>query len=431
MSSSICRPHTPSPRATGSSFDATGPFLKAALLVTGLFGCGGSGDGFATVTGAAPDDQTEAGLAPGVGSNDLVPEDDIPIGGTCASSVAAETFTSALCSCEDSSIAGYLRTRSFRASAGPGAPEQLGGSVGVNQNYVTAGYADVGGSFVVAGDRDVLFGGFLKSGQDLRFNPAFDVAGLVDVERDAWLASPVRAIGRVGIGGDLHMSAGAGFRGLALVDVGGAEVTEAVTVEPPCACAPEQLIDVAALVDAAESDNDNAAVGLDTGDFNLVVGIGAEVSLPGGRYYVNQIGGLGAVTLRVSGKVALFIADDLITTGLFRIELDPAAEIDIFVRDNLIVAGAALFGDPARPSATRIYVGGTGDVALAGATAFVGNLYAPTANVLIGGVGRVEGSLFGKNILAAGFLSVGYDSSITEPGEGCPPVADGDVPRIR
>ena len=37
---------------------------------------------------------------------------------------------------------------------------------------------------------------------------------------------------------------------------------------------------------------------------------------------------------------------------------------------------------------------------MAGLNAFVGNLYAPTANVLVGGVGRVYGSLFGKNIVA-------------------------------
>jgi hypothetical protein len=361
----------------------------------------------------------------------VVPEDEVVVGDACASSVAAETFTSALCSCEDTRVAGYLRTRSFRSSDGPDAPEQLGGSVGVNRDYVTAGYADVGGSFSVAGAEDVLFGGFLNVGEDLRFNPSFDVAGVVDVERDAYLASPVRALGRVGIGRDLYMSAGAGFRGIAFVDVGGEEHTEAVTVDAPCACAPEQIIDVAALVEGAEGDNDNAAVGLGPDDLNVVVGIGTELTLPTGRYYVNQIGGVGAITLHVTGKVALFVRDDLLATGLFRVDLEPDAEIDIFVRDNFVITGAARFGDLSRPAATRIYVGGTGDVAIAGATAFGGNLYAPTANILVGGFGRVDGSLFGKNIIAAGFLSVGYDESVRDPGEGCPPVEDGDVPRIR
>jgi hypothetical protein len=402
-----------------------------------VLGCGSSDpQGLtSTVASGGPDTTDPAPVTPNAaapaGNDALVPEDAARVGDACAESVAAETFTSALCSCENTNVAGYLKTRSFRSSAGPDAPEELGGSVGVNLDYVTAGLADVGGSFSVAGDRDVRFGGFLKSGEDLRFNPQFDVAGVVDVGRDAYLADGVTALGRVGIGRDLYMEAGARFRGLAFVDVGGERHTEAVDVAAPCACAPEQIIDVAALVDAAETDNDNASVGLQDGDLDLVVGIGAELTLPTGRFYVHQVGGLGSIKLHVTGKTALFIGDDLLATGLFRVELDPDAEIDIFVRDNLVVTGAALFGDPARPSATRIYVGGTGDVAVAGATAFVGNLYAPTANVLIGGFGKVSGSLFAKNLTAAGFLSVGYDSSITEVGKDCPPVGAGDIPRIQ
>lgn len=408
--------------------------LSGAAL---LLGCG-SDAGSANVesgdtTTESPSDGVGSPVLPNV--DGLVTENDVTVGGACASSVAAETFTSALCSCEDSDIAGYLRTRSFRSSddsrSGVSVAEQLGGSVGVNRDYITAGFADVGGSFAVAGSRDILFGGYLKSGEDVLFNPSFDVAGLVEVGRDAWLASEVRAFGRVAIGRDLYRSASAGFRGVALVDVAGRELTQAIDIEAPCACAPEQIIDVAALVAAAASDNDNAAAGLTPDAFDAVVGIGADIRLPGGRYYVEQVGGLGSVTLHVGGNTALFVAGDLITTGLFRVELEPGAELDIFVRDNLVVTGAALFGDPARPAATRIYVGGTGDVAIAGASAFVGNLYAPTANVLIGGVGRVEGSLFGKNIVAAGFLSVGYDESIQERGQDCPPVGEGDLPRIR
>jgi hypothetical protein len=421
--------------ALASNAKPNSPLLFAICLGGVLSGCGDAGDVPATVVTTGPGGPGAEAAGPdgqALGdANGLVPEEQVTVAGTCAAEIAAETFASALCSCEDTNIAGYLRTRGFRASDGPNAPELLAGNVGVNRDYITAGYADIGGSFAVAGERDVAFGGFLNSGEDLRFNPAFDVAGVVDVARDAFLAGSVRAFGRVGIGRDLHMAAGAGFRGIALVDVGGEEHTEAVTVEPPCPCGPGQIIDVPALVAAAETDNDNDSVGLGPNDFNLVVGIGAEVTLPTGRFYINQIGGVGAITMHVTGKAALFVADDLLATGLFRVELEPDAEIDIFVRDNLVITGAAVFGDSARPSATRVYVGGTGDVAIAGAAAFSGNLYAPRANVLIGGFGRIDGSLFGKNINAAGFLSVGYDASVGDGGEGCPPVEDGEIPRIR
>jgi hypothetical protein len=377
------------------------------------------------------------GLAPGAdGASDCtsstqslaVPADEVPVAGSCASRVAAETFTSALCSCEDTSVAGFLRTRSFRSALGPDAPELPGGNVGVNRDYLTGGYADVGGSFAVAGPRDVVFAGFLQVGEHLRFNPAFDVGGFVDVTRDAWLGGSLRAIGSIGIGGDLIRAPNSGFFGVAFMRVGGSERREAFTVAAPCACAPEQLLDVGGLITEARATNDNANIGLDPHALDLVVGAGTALTLPGGRYYLNQIGGIGALRVRISGKVALFIDDDFAAAALFRLALDPGAEVDVFVRDNLVLAGAAVLGDPARPSATRIYVGGEGDIAIAGLNAFAGNVYAPRANVLVGGVGRVFGSLFGKNIVAAGFLEVGYDASIRDGGEDCPPPNGGSPP---
>jgi hypothetical protein len=404
----------------------------ASLLVSALvpLGCGsaddpesiGSGDSDVAANGDAP--------APPAGSpgNQLPSPDDVVIAGACAGKVAEETFASALCSCEDTNVAGYLKTRSFQPGDS-GEPERLGGSVGVNRNYITNGYADVGASFTVAGPRDVLFGGLLKAGQDLLLNPAANVAGVIEVGRDAWLTDDVRAFGRVAIERDLYATAGVGFRGIALVDVGGDEHTQAVSVAPPCACGAGEIIDVSALVADGQSDNDNAAVGLDPDALNASIGA-VEVTLPAGRYFVHQIGGVGAMRLNITGKTAIFVEDDVIATGAFAIDLAPDAELDLFVRDNFVITGAARFGDRARPSATRVYVGGTGDIAIAGYAAFVGNLYAPTANIVIGGYGQIYGSLFGKNINAAGFVSVGYDEGILATGDDCPP-SQTDVPRIR
>ncbi|HTV22697.1 MAG TPA: hypothetical protein VMG12_28605 [Polyangiaceae bacterium] len=410
------------------------------LAAFALGGCGSdAGDGGASVGAGSESDGSEEGVtgspaAPGVGGNGVAGDglvEEVAVGDACASQVAADTFTAAVCSCEDTRVAGYLRTTSFRSRPRAGVPADAVGSVGVNRDYVTAGYADVSGSFVVAGSRDIAFGGYLKAGEDVRVSPALDVAGLVEVGRDVFLKSDARVFGKVEIGRDLYLEPGSDISGIALVDVGGQRRSEAVQVDAPCGCAPEQIIDVAALVDAAQSDNDNARAGLEPDDLNVVVGIGAEVTLPGGRYFVHQLGGVGSLTLHVTGNTALFVQDDLVATGLFRVELAPDAELDVFVRDNLVVTGAARFGDPSRPSATRIYVGGTGDVAIAGASAFVGNLYAPTANILVGGVGQVQGSLFGKNVIAAGFLDLGYDASVRDGGEACPPLEPGDIPRIR
>src|SRR5262245_41280044 len=132
--------------------------LQLVLSIVVTAGCGGESDQGSTVGGSN-------NLAPGKGSAATNAaefptdgaEEQVFIGDVCASSVAAETFTSALCSCEDANITGYLRTRGRRSGSGEELP---GGNVGVNRDYVTAGYADVGGSFAVAGNRDVLFGGF-------------------------------------------------------------------------------------------------------------------------------------------------------------------------------------------------------------------------------------------------------------------------------
>lgn len=426
-------------------------FLHRVALLA-LFGCGGVG----ASTTVGNDGPREGDLGSRENDSDQLASDDPSLAcaaasatrgnapltaGDCQPSVAARTFSSALCSCEDTNVAGLLKTRSFRSGAGAAARERLGGSVGVNRNYITGGLADVGGSFQVAGPRDVLFGGLLNVGDELRFNPSFDVAGLVGIGGDAHLNGALRAIGAIGIDGDLYRSPNSRFLGLALVNVRGDQYTEAVDVPEPCGCAPDELLDIAGRVAQAAVSNDNADVGLDEHALDLVAGIGTALTLPSGRYFLHQVGGVGAINLRISGKVELHVDDDFFAGPLFAVRLDAGAELDLFVRDNFVLAGAALLGDPARPGATRIYVGGTGDIAVAGLNAFAGNLYAPTANVLVGGIGKVYGSLFGKNILAAGILDVGYDETVrdglectppgeeTPPGDGAPPSNDpGDGP---
>jgi hypothetical protein len=347
---------------------------------------------------------------------------------TCEPTTAARTFTRAVCSCEDTNVAGFLRTRSFRSGTDAAGTERLGGSVGVNRNYITGGLADVGGDFIVSGPRDTLFGGLLSVGRDLRFRPAFDVAGAVGVGGDVHLQGSLRALGSIGIQGDLHRSPDSRFLGLALVNVAGERYTEEVEVEAPCGCGEGEVLDVAGAVAAAHADNDNASIGLDPHAVDLAIGLGTALTLPSGRFYVHQVGSLGAIQLRIEGKVKLYVGDDFLAGPSFAVTLAPGAELDLFVRDNFALAGAALLGDPRRPAATRIYVGGTGDIAVAGLNAFAGNLYAPSANVLVGGIGKVYGSLFGKNILAAGFLDVGFDEAVldgvdchSEPPESEPP----------
>src|SRR3954466_14329544 len=92
-------------------FQAT-PLYVAALAA---FACGSAdGDALQHTSG-------ESSIAPG-NSNDVAPNaapgtntglvaDPPLLGGACTGQVAQDTFAAALCSCEDTNIAGYLRTR--------------------------------------------------------------------------------------------------------------------------------------------------------------------------------------------------------------------------------------------------------------------------------------------------------------------------------
>ncbi len=95
------------------------------------------------------------------------------------------------------------------------------------------------------------------------------------------------------------------------------------------------------------------------------------------------------------------------------------AEIDVFVKGNLVLAGKGSFGDKSRPAATRIYVGGASDIVLVGAAGFVGNVYAPRANVTAVGYADVWGSVFANNFTSPGYAHIVYDRAILQAGQGC------------
>jgi len=341
---------------------------------------------------------------------------------SCAGAIAARVFNNAVCSCENTNVVGYLRTRSFDSGLGT-SDTAAGAPVGVNRQYTTGGYADVGGSFVVAGTTGVQFLGYLKIGGDGRFAGNVNAAGYIDIARDLWVLGDVTNIGLLSVDRDLHQPAG---RVLATFpDIGGSTIRGSFTVPDPCDCEPSNIVDVAAIVADGRLRNDNADVGLSPSLLSSVVGIGVDIELPCGRYYVDSIGGLGSITLRVPGRTALFVGGDVNALGRFDIELGPAGEIDIFIGGSLASIGAGSFGERARPASTRIYVGGTGDVTVIGASGFVGNVYAPHARVTALGATTVYGSLFGRQIDMPGYLDVHYDRAILDAGEDCPPPPGG------
>lgn len=333
---------------------------------------------------------------------------------TCTGRIAETKFLNALCTCNNATMAGYLKTRSFDSVKG--GPTDTGGSVGINNAYaITTGFTDVGGSLTIAGPGSLSFAGYLKVGSDLRAAGEAIVAGYTKVGRNAWLGEGLTDLGPVNIGGDLH--AAGPIMALPL-QVGGSKFQENVNIPKTCPCEPQDLLDVGSLVDDAKLENDNAAHGISSNMLNLVVG-NVEVTLPCGRFYLERIGGIGNTIVNVTGRVALFVDGPLAAAGNLEFRLAPAGEIDIFVKGDLVLTGRAVFGNKERPAASRIYVGGAGDVLLVGAGGFVGNVYAPHSLVTAVGYAEVYGSVFARDFLSPGYANFVYDRAIQHAGDNC------------
>jgi hypothetical protein len=333
---------------------------------------------------------------------------------TCTGRIAETRFVNALCTCKNASITGYLRTRAFDSKKGM--TEEAGGSVGINHTYLnSAGFTDVGGSFSIAGNDSLSLAGYLKTGGDFRSQGAAKVLGYTKVGRNMWLGNGFTDLGPVNVDGDLHASGT--IVALPLI-VGGKQYQESVKVPLPCPCEPKDMLDIAGMVAQAKVKNDNAIAGLIPSMFNTIIGY-ANTTLPCGRFYIEGIGGIGNVIINVTGRAALFVDGSINNMGNLEFRLSPNAEIDIFIRDNLAITGRATFGQKDRPSASRVYIGGDGDVMLVGDGEFVGNLYAPQSLVQAVGYGAFLGSLFARDFICPGFADFSYDKAIKTAGDSC------------
>lgn len=354
---------------------------------------------------------------------------------TCAGDVAEIVFANALCTCEDAQLAGYLRTRGFDSRDGAlgddDDPGSGGAPVGINGDYLpSAGFTDVGGSMAVTGLAGLTFIGYLKVAGDLRLAADALVPGYTQVGRDAWLAGDF-AGGPLSVARDLRYSGEIFALPLAVT---GQTNAERVALDPPCPCG--DILDVPGLIGNTRRDNDNALVGLDPGELRQVVG-SVSRTLPCGRYYVDEISGIGEIEVVITGRVVLAVGGPVAAAGNLQFRLEGDAELDLFIAGDLGLVGNARFGDPARPAASRIYVAGASDIALVGASDFVGNLYAPNATVTAPGYLRAHGSIFARSLQVPGYVNIAYDRAITDldcgdeqprPDGGGMPPDDGELP---
>ncbi|MGH7440593.1 MAG: DUF7305 domain-containing protein [Polyangiaceae bacterium] len=341
---------------------------------------------------------------------------------TCTGALADLTFTHAICSCTDVNVQGVLQTDSWSSNLATYMAGQYGGAVGLNRNFVVAGVPDIGGTLAIGGSNGLTLAGAGIVEGDLDVAGNVSLAGVSTVGRDLWAEGNVTSLGVLGVGRDLHQTTGGAVIGI--VPVGGTSSQSSFTLPEPCACQPSEILDIGAIVAQGKALNDNASIGLSASAYDLAVGV-SDVTLPCGRFYLDQIGGVGDVTFHVPGRTALFVDGDVISAGVLSFDVGAQGELDVFIRGNLVPTGLTTFGSITRPAATRVYVGGSQNVVITGAGMLAGNLYAPNATVIITGFSDFFGSIFAGNFEAPGALFVHYDRGVLDAAQDCPPPSTG------
>jgi hypothetical protein len=195
--------------------------------------------------------------------------------------------------------------------------------------------------------------------------------------------------------------------------VAGARHVPAV-VAAPCDCT--EQVPIAAYVSAFAKDNDDAASGLTPQAFGRGTGP-QDVTLGCGRYYFDEISPNGALTLRLQGRTAIFVAGDIATNGGLSFVFEPGAELDLFVDGSLVTNGGAAFGNVEAPARARVYVAGP-QVSVNGDSAIAANLYAPNAGVALNGGHTTRGAIYAQRVDINGALDLEYDEAILGV-EGC------------
>lgn len=339
-------------------------------------------------------------------------------------------FGHAVCGCGDMLGTGSVST------------ETLGGSsaradVGANGSYAlrisrrgasTDQSGAIDGSLVIGGPGPATISG----------NPA-EIHGQVELAGDLVFAGNVRVAGSVfsrdlprgngmlQIEGDLHHAPQRANIVPSNVIVSGAVIDDDYAGVAPCACGPSSAPELAGMIGAALSGNDDARAQLTPSSLSELAAA-RSVNLDCGRYYFSNVSSLSSLSVHVSGQVAVFVSGDFGVRGDVAFELEPDAELALLIGGNLSLGGAARFGDPARPGASRIYVKGgvelatSGDLpalvrpsSASGDALFVGNLYAPAATLQVAPHSDVYGSLFVKQLIVLQSLFVHYDPSVITP----------------
>jgi hypothetical protein len=321
----------------------------------------------------------------------------------CLGNLAQTTFRWSLCSCTDLNVSAKLSTDAYDSTTGPYKPGELGGGVGVDRDVTNWSEAvTVGGTLWVAGTDQ-----YSSSG------PASEV------KADLHLGGSWKASTPFNVGGPAYV-----VGELSGVTVAGK--TESVpSVPPACDCAENKLVQVAAIVAAHQTNNDNADIDLDPAVFESPSSA-LRLDLPCGKFYFTKIETSLDTTIHVHGRTALYVAGDVAASSSLAFVLDAGAELDLFVAGTLKVSDTFVFGSPNYPALSRAYIGGSAKIALSDDVRLAGQLYAANSEQLVWSAKNdIYGSVFAGNFRSSDVTQIHYDRGVLKAGEDCPPGGEG------
>ncbi|HET7506334.1 MAG TPA: hypothetical protein VFK02_35185 [Kofleriaceae bacterium] len=334
----------------------------------------------------------------------------------CTGSVAVRAFPRALCMCEDYAASTTLDTDSFDSAAGPYIPGGSSGDVGIDGQLRASAVVTAGGDLTVSGAGGAALLADVHVARDLVVGGPLGAGVTVTAGGDAHIAGDVDLAGLT-VAGTLTVPDGASLAGTITA---GSTLRAPVQIAPPCNCGAPDLVDVAGLVAAHATDNQDAAIGL-TPDRLTGFHAPASLDLPCGVYYLGPVSGDAELTLRITGRVALLIDGDIALTAPLTIELSTDdAELDLLVAGIVSIDHALTIGRVDHPARTRVYLGGSGQIQLSGDSRLAANLYAPHAAVALSADATVHGSLFVRHLDQSAPLTIHYDVDVRRADIACP-----------
>jgi hypothetical protein len=297
----------------------------------------------------------------------------------------------------------------------PYSPGGTAGSVGINGPLSASAMMTIGGALAVAGTAGASFLVASMVAGDLLVNGPLGMNVKITAGGNAQIAGNIM-LSSLSVAGTLTLPNTATTTGTINA---GTTVRAPVSITPPCACAPSDLVDIAAFVASYKTSNNDAAIGLSPARLTDYAG-DLSLDLPCGIYYVGPVRGTGAIDLRVTGRVALLVDGDLALSSPLTIELATGdAELDLMVAGTVSSNARITAGNPAHPSRTRIYVGGAGTIPLSGDSVIAANIYAPRSAVALSAPATIFGSLFVRRLDQAAPVTIHYDEDVLRADVGC------------